>query len=92
MSDLEMSMDLDLTTQAANYGEMAPKVVVSGLKVNLDKKKSHIDIKGGVVEWMMQFVERMFNKYIFNYMIKEFEKEMTTTFQTEINNLAKEHL
>lgn len=61
LSNIGIDLGLEITTQKAKFNEMAPKVVVKNLTINLDKKQSHIAISGGILEWMMGYIEKIFN-------------------------------
>ena len=71
---------------------MAPKVNIKNLKLGVDKKETKIEITGGVVPWMLSFIERMLQSYLIDYILKELETELQTAFLDDLNNLALKYL
>ena len=58
VSKIDIDMDIELATQEGFRNQMAPKVNIKNLKLGIDKKETKIEITGGVVPWMLSFIER----------------------------------
>lgn len=67
-------------------------VNIKNLKLSVDKKETNIEISGGVVPWMLSFIERMLQSYLIDYILKELETELQTAFLDDLNNLALKYL
>ena len=49
-------------------------------------------ITGGVVPWMIGFIEKMTQSYLIDFILQKLETEIKTTWQDEINNLAMKYI
>lgn len=58
----------------------------------IDKRESFVKITGGVVPWMLTFIERMVQSYLVDFAIKELETQLKTSWQDDLNQIALEYL
>lgn len=58
----------------------------------LDKKKTQITISGGVLPWILNFVESIFQSYMVDFFIIELDTALKTTFQDDLNQIALKYL
>jgi len=71
---------------------MAPKVNINKIDINIDRKETKIEITGGVIPWMLSFIERMLQNYLIDYVLKTLETELKTAFLDDLNQLAVKYL
>lgn len=92
MSKVEIDLEIELDTQEGFNKQMAPKVNINKINIGLDKKETKVEITGGVIPWMLSFIEGIFQSYLIDYVIKELESELQTTFVDDLNHLALKYL
>jgi hypothetical protein len=64
---------------------MAPKVNINKIDIAVDKKETKIEITGGVLPWMLSFIERMLQDHLIDYALKELKTELETAFLDDLN-------
>lgn len=89
IKDLHVDLEIELATQDGANKELAPKVNINKIDINVDKKHTEIKISGGVIQYMFNLFESMFQRYLISYILKEVQKELKTTI---LDNLNKEAL
>lgn len=71
---------------------MAPKVNINKIDIGVDKKDTKIEISGGVLPWMLSFLEKMFQDHLIEYALSKLKSELQTTFLDDLNQLALKYL
>lgn len=92
VKNIEVDLEIELATQDGTNKELAPKVNINKIDINVDKKQTEIKITGGVIPYMLSFIERMLQSYLIDYILKELQTELQTTFKDDINQLALKYL
>jgi len=71
---------------------MAPKVNIKKINLSVDKKETNIEITGGVIPWMLSWIEGLLQSYLIDYILSELLKELQTDFLDDLNQLALKYL
>ena len=78
--DVTIDVNTTLSTQQLSGGQSVPAFTVTDAKFTIDTKKSSIELTGGVAEYLYSLIIDIFKKEIFNYLIKEMDDVLKTSF------------
>ena len=92
ISNIDINLEVELDTQTGFHNELAPKVNINKIDIDIDKKQTKIEITGGVIPYMLNFIERMVQSHLIDYALKELKTELETSFSDDINQLAVKYL
>lgn len=78
--EVGFSMDIQLSSLLNAQQELGPFVLIQNTNFGFDKSKSNIKVTGkGVAAWTIKIVEDIFQRELFNILIKEVQKVLSTT-------------
>ena len=92
VSNIDIELEAELATQEGYRKEMAPKINIKKINIDIDKKQTKIEITGGIVPWMLTKIERMLQGFLIDYIMKELKTELETTYLDDLNQLAVKYL
>ena len=92
ISNIDIDLEIEIGTQEGFQKELAPKVNINKIDIGVDKKDTKIEITGGVIPYMLNFIERMIQNHLIDYALKELKTELETNFLDDINQMAVKYL
>lgn len=92
ISNIDIDLEIELDTQQGINKQMAPKVNINNIQIGVDKKETKIEITGGVLPWMINILENMFQDYLIDYALNTLKTELQTTYLDDLNQLALKYL